>query len=1095
MNPRLTLVVALLLASPSSAQIDPNLLSGLTARNLGPGTMSGRISAIDVVQSDTNRIYVGAATGGVWRSNDAGLTWEPIFDDQPVASIGSIAIFQPNPDVIWVGTGEGAVRNSTSIGRGIFKSTDGGETWTSMGLENTERINQVTVHPTDRDIVYVAAMGTLWGENQNRGIYKTTDGGETWTKILYVDEKTGGTDVKLDPFNPEKVYAAMWQFRRWPYHFISGGPGSGMYVSTDGGESWEQRLSEDGLPDGPHGRMVIAPSPAQRGLVYALVEAEENALVRSTDGGRHWETMNTERWIVDRPFYYTELFADPNIPGRVYNLSTLARVSNDGGKTFVQLPQITCCAPGNFIHIDNHAFWINPDDSNHLIDGNDGGIAISYDAGMNWRFVENLPLAQFYHVSVDNEDPYNIYGGLQDNGSWRGPAEVRENGGIRNLHWQEVGFGDGFDVSPDPRNSRTGFSMSQGGNLYRYDLDEGELRAMRPDPPDDGTELRFNWNAGIARDPFDPGTIYYGSQFVHRSTDLGLTWEVISDDLTSNDPALQTFRKSGGLTPDVTAAENYTTIVSIAPSPIERDVIWVGTDDGRVHLTRDGGESWTRIDKLPGRLAGAWIPMIEPSPHDAGTAFIAVDDHRRSQMSPHLFRVTGYGSIWADLAKAPMDGYALSVRQDHVDPNLIFAGTELGLFFTLDGGRSWTKWTAGVPTVSVMDMVIQKREDDLVLGTHGRGVFVIDDYSVLRDLSEASFGAKLDLLDTTTALQYMPRQTPSSRFAGATEWRAPNEPYGGAITFMASGPELPIPDEEADRERRIKLRTEEQRFEEQLFHPSAYVTIPEEEPEDEEAGAETDEEKEEKKEDEKPKVTVKVSDESGVIRTFRAPIVRGLNRIYWDTAIDGAEPMPSPEQKPLEDGLPAGPAVPPGTYSVQIEYGESSDSGTIEVVHDPDSRYGVDERRERFRIQTEMLELERRLVAAVKRINRSNEDLAMIKTRLGERKDDDSAKALLEEATALEKQLKGWEEKLRVPPGTKGIVYDDDRASSILGLAQFMLRSTFDAPSPTVLEYVEPARTVLNERLRELDAFYASNVEPFRQKLEGANLGLLVTSP
>ncbi len=805
--------------------------------------------------------------------------------------------------------------------------------------------------------------------------------------------------------------------------------------------------------------------------------------------------MNTEPWVVDRPFYYTELFADPNIPGRVYNLSSPVRVSNDGGKSFEELPQIACCAPGNFIHIDNHAFWIDPSDSNHLIDGNDGGLAISYDHGMNWRFVENLPLAQFYHVSLDDEDPYHILGGLQDNGSWRGPAEVRENGGIRNLHWQEVGFGDGFDVSPDPRDSRTGFSMSQGGSLYRYDLNEGELRVVRPDAPADGPGLRFNWNSAIARDPFDPDTIYYGSQFVHRSTDLGLTWEVISDDLTSDDPALQTFNKSGGLTPDVTAAETYTTIVSIAPSPIQRGVIWVGTDDGRVHVTRDGGESWTRVDKLPGLLAGAWIPMIDPSPHDAGTAFIAVDDHRRSHMAPHLFKVTGYGAKWSDLAHAPMDGYALSVRQDHVDPDLIFAGTELGLFFSLDGGKTWTKWTAGVPTVSVMDMAIQKREDDLVLGTHGRGIYVIDDYSVLRDLSAKSFDASLDLLDTTAALQYMPRQSPSSRFAGATEWRAPNEPYGGAITFMASGPELPISDEEADRERQIKLRSNEQSFEEKLFHPSAYVTIEEEEPEASESGNEIEATDEEKKEDEKPKVTVKISDASGVIRTFKAPIVRGLNRIYWDTTIDGVEPMPAPEQKPLEDGLPSGPEVPPGTYSVSLEYGGNTDDGTIEVVHDPHSRYSVEDRRERYRVQTAVLELERKLTSAVKRITRSNEDLATIKTRLEERKDDASAKALLEEAVVLDKQLTEWEKTLRVPPGTKGIVYEEDRASSILGLAQFMLDSTFDAPSPAVLEYVDTARKVITERIGELETFYQSEVEPFRNKLSDANVGLLVTSP
>ena len=434
------------------------------------------------------------------------------------------------------------------------------------------------------------------------------------------------------------------------------------------------------MPKGELGRMSFSIAAANPSRVYALVEAEKSALLRSEDGGESWATINEAYNIADRPFYYTEIIADPQNPDLVYNMATRLRVSIDGGSTFKLNPVIDCCAPGNTIHIDSHAFWINPSDTRHLISGNDGGIAISRDRGETWRFIRNLPLAQFYHIAVDKEHPYHIYGGLQDNGSWRGPSEVWLPAGIRNLHWQEVGFGDGFDAIPDPVNARAGYVMSQGGFLQRYDLDKGEQKLIRPAPPGPDTDLRFNWNAGFEQDPFDPATIYYGSQFLHKSTDRGRSWSVISDDLTSNNPDLQTYRSSGGLTPDVTAAENYTSIVAVAASALQQGVIWVGTDDGRVHVTRDGGANWARIDeRARGVPAGAWVPMITPSPHDAGTAFVVFDDHRRGDMSPHLYRVEDFGRRWTSITTGSLSGYALSVLQDSVNPELLFLGTEFGL--------------------------------------------------------------------------------------------------------------------------------------------------------------------------------------------------------------------------------------------------------------------------------------------------------------------------------------------------------------------------------------------------------------------------------
>ena len=1069
------LLSLLLLASTGSlAALDADLLQGLSARTLGPAAVGGRIAAIDAVASDPNRIVIGAATGGVWISNNGGVTWEPVFDKEAVASIGAIAINQSNPDIIWVGTGESNVRNSTSIGGGIYKSVDGGQSWQLAGLPNSERINRITLHPTNPDIAYVAAMGTLWGPNSERGVYKTVDGGETWQQILYVDQQTGATDIKMDPGNPDKLYAGMWQFRRWPYFFKSGGPGSGMYISYDAGKTWKQKTEEDGLPKGELGRMVFGISASEPKRVYALVEAEKSALIVSDDGGERWSKANEEYNVSVRPFYYTEIAVDPLNANRVYNIDTRLRESIDGGKTFQFNEVINCCASGNTFHIDNHAFWINPSDSRHMIVGSDGGIGITHDRGETWRFVRNLPLAQFYHIAVDNDHPYHIYGGLQDNGSWRGPSEVWENAGIRNLHWQEVGFGDGFDTIPDPENSRRGYVMSQGGNLSRWDLDTGEQRFIRPDPQQPGVDLRFNWSAGFAQDPFDPATIYYGSQYLHKSEDRGETWTVISDDLTSNDPEMQTYRESGGLTYDVTAAENFTSIVTVAPSKLEQGVIWVGTDDGRVHVTRDGGQNWNRIDeRARGVPQGAWVPMIAPSPHEPGTAFVVFDDHRRGNMQPYVYRVENYGQRWRSLATDELSGYALSVLQDHEDPELLFLGTEFGLFVSVDAGSSWTKFTAGVPTVSVMDMAIQERENDLVLGTHGRSIYVIDDYSGLRNLSAEDFESRLKILSVTTGQHYTANQTPSTRFTASAEFRAANEPYGVMLTFIANGQDLTHPNEEADRERRILIRESE---------------------------ADDEEEENGDKKDDDLKVTITVKDSGGdTIRTFRQAVYQGINRVSWNMRRDGARAMPGPEKKDHEDGLPVGPEVPPGSYTITLALDHPDSQATVasidvETVGDPRSNHTQADVEQNYAMQVELLGLQKSVVGAVEQIVRARDDIAAVSKLINARPgadENEKLTALKEQAKSVKKSLDELEKRFRTPPKTKGYPYTADKISSKLSTAQGYVASTKDAPSAAAKTYIEIARAAVNEGLSALNELIGGELEEFRKAVDQAGIGLL----
>lgn len=784
----LSLILSFLLFTGllSAQPLDLELVKEMTPRNVGPGGMSGRVTAIDVVTSNPDIIYAGTASGGLWKSTSGGVKWEPIFENEATASVGAVAIDQSNPSVIWVGTGEGNPRNSLNGGYGIYKSLDGGKNWILMGLEKTRHIHRVIVDPTNSDIIYVGAIGSPWGVHPERGIYKTTNGGQSWDLILSTNASSGAADLVMDPTNPNKLIAAMWEHKRDPWFFKSGGTGSGLFMTHDGGENWKQLTDEDGLPKGELGRIGLAIASNKPNVVYALVEAKKNALYRSNDGGFNWTKVNDNNDIGNRPFYYSDIFVDPENENRVYSVFTYVNKSEDGGKKFESL--MPAYGVSNGVHPDHHAWWIHPNNGQFMIDGNDGGLNITRDGGKTWRFIGNLPVGQFYHVNVDNDIPYNIYGGMQDNGSWRGPAYVWRDQGIRNSYWQEISFGDGFDVVPDPSDSRYGWTMSQQGFVARYDWQTGNNYSVRPTHPDPKMVLRFNWNAAINIDPFDDNTLYFGSQFVHKSTDKGLTWSLVSGDLTTNDPEKLKQAESGGLTMDATGAENHCTILVIEPSPTEPNMLWVGTDDGRAHITRDGGVTWEDVSKgLKGLPEGSWIAQIKASANNPGEALLVANDYRRFNFEPYVYRTANYGKKWERIVSSEdTQSYALSVVQDSQEPNLLFLGTDDGLYVSIDAGDNWVKWTNGFPTVSVKDMVIHPREDDLIIATFGRSHWVLDDIRPLRAMAKNTqlINESIAVFEPPTAYLAAYQQPTGSRFGADDLYNGENRVGGGRLSYF-----------------------------------------------------------------------------------------------------------------------------------------------------------------------------------------------------------------------------------------------------------------------------------------------------------------------
>jgi len=1023
-------VLVLFIGISMSAQpLDMELLKGMKARNIGPGGMSGRVTAIDVEKRNDAVFYIGTASGGLWKTENGGVDFKPLFDKEEVASIGALDIDPSNEDVIWAGTGEGNPRNSLNGGYGIYKSLDGGRNWTLMGLENTRHIHRIIVHPADPDVVYVGAIGSPWGPHPERGVYKTSDGGKSWAQILYVNELSGVADMVMDPQNPDKLFVALWEHHRWPWFFKSGGPGSGLHMTVDGGENWKQLGHKDGLPKGELGRMGLAIARGNSKYVYALIESEKNALYRSTDGGYSWEKRG-EKNIGNRPFYYSEIYVDPANENRVYTLFSPVNVSEDGGKSFSTLL-------GQKIHVDHHAWWIHPENPSFMIDGNDGGMAITYDRGKSWRHVSNLPVSQFYHIRADMELPYNVYGGMQDNGSWKGPGYVWSSGGIINTYWEFLMGGDGFDVLPVPGDPLTCYAMSQQGNVSRLNLETGQNVDIKP-AGDGETELRFHWNSAIAQDPFNENTIYFGSQFVHKSEDRGSSWEYISPDLTTNDTAKQKYNESGGLTYDVTGAENHTCILAISPSPLKEGLIWVGTDDGNIQVSNDGGESWTNcspnIKELP---AGAWVPQVVVSRTNAEEAWVVVNNYRQNDYAPYLFHTTDMGKKWTRVVgEDQVKGHVLCFARDPEEPRLQFLGTEQGLWVSIDEGAQWTKWTVGYPTVPTMDMEIHPREQDLVIGTFGRAAYILDDIRPLRALArkhDEILSSAVYAFEPPVAYLADTKNAPGYYFSGDAYYEGENRPWGARISYYCQV------EKDASKEK-------------------------------------------------KDSVCIEVMDQDKkLVRTLKTVPENGLNRSLWyldrkGVRVNFNEKSGAPRNR--EPG--GGGSVLPGTYQLQISYKEDTVLAFLEVKADPRREYDLEGMKEKQEQTDRLLERLEALNEALSSVRKCKESYQLVKKLTGEEQSEE-----LEQATIdMKKELDRISKLVFRDESVQGIYYPSTSLS-------VRMRGTYGisgASSPLTenqMEKQEQYISLANETIDMIDHFIENEWTGYREQVAAEEISLI----
>ena len=890
--------------------------TGLGFRSLGPAVTSGRVGDIAVHPSRPATWYVAVASGGVWKTVNAGTTWTPVFDAQGSYSIGCVTLDPKDPLTVWVGTGENNSQRSVAYGDGIYRSTDGGKSWENLGLKSTEHISKIVVDPRDSKVVYAAAQGPLWSSGGERGLYKTLDGGKTWTQSLKINDDTGVTDVWMDPRDADVLYAAAYQRRRHVWTLIDGGPDSAIHKSKDAGATWKKL--ENGLPKGDKGRIGLAVSSVEPDTVYAIVEAtgKEGGFFRSTDAGGNWEKMGD--YMTTSPQYYNEIIPDPRKADRVYAMDTWMHVTDDGGKTFRKVGE-------KAKHVDNHALWIDPGDTTHLVSGCDGGVYESFDRGATWAFKANLPITQFYRVAVDEARPfYNVYGGTQDNNTLGGPSRTVSASGITNADWFVTVGGDGFTPAVDPTNPDIVYSQSQHGNLVRFDKKTGEKIDIQPHPAPGEPALRYNWDSPLLVSPHSPTRLYFAAQRLFRSDDRGDSWRPVSPDLTAqidrNKLKVMGRVQSVDAVAKSASTSFYGNIVSLAESPKQEGLLYVGTDDGLVQVSDDGGTAWRRVDRFPGVPPQAYVSDLEASPHDAGTVYAAFDHHKMGDFKPYLLKSADRGRTWVGIAgDLPARGTVYTVAEDPEKPNLLFAGTEFGVFFSADGGKKWVQLKGGIPTIAVRDLAIQKREGDLVLATFGRGFYVLDDLTPLRRATPEGLAQEAALAPVKDAWMFIPSQPlglDGQAFMGDAFYTASNPPFGAVFTYY-------LKDEVLSRR---KKRQETEKKVREAGGEVAYPTWDELRAEDR---------------DEDPEMVLTVTDEAGrVVRRLSGPVTTGFHRLAWDLRYPPANPTdlkPPVTDNPFAD-RPLGPLSMPGSYRVSLA---RRVNGKLETLGEPQPFHAV----------------------------------------------------------------------------------------------------------------------------------------------------------
>ncbi|NGP76137.1 glycosyl hydrolase [Balneolaceae bacterium YR4-1] len=1056
----LLLVIVMLIGLPAKAQNDGSIVTetnynALELRNIGPALTSGRIADIAIHPEDDNLWYVAVGSGGVWKTTNAGTTWKPIFDNQPSYSIGSVTIDPNNPNTIWVGTGENVGGRHVGYGDGVYKSTDAGMTWENMGLKNSEHISKVVIHPENPDVVWVAAQGPLWSKGGERGLYKSMDGGKTWNKVLGDDEWTGVTDLVLDPRNPDRMYAATWQRHRTVAAYMGGGPNTGIHKSTDGGETWTEL--QNGLPGANMGKIGLAISPQQPDIVYAAITLERTTggVYKSDDRGASWQKMSDAVSGGTGPHYYQELYASPHHFGTIYLVSNYTLFSQDHGENFDRINV------GNK-HVDDHAIAFRKDDPDYLLFGTDGGIYETLDGTESWRFINNMPITQFYKVSVDDAKPfYNVYGGTQDNGSQGGPSRTDNDDGIRNADWYKTLFADGHDSATEPGNPNIIYAETQQGGLHRVDRITGDQVFIQPQPGKDEDFERYNWDAPIEVSFHKPTRLYFASQRVWRSENRGDSWTAISPDLTRDQERITLpimgKQRSWENPWDVGAMSNYNTITSIGESPIDENLIYAGTDDGIIQVTEDGGENWRKIEvgSIRGIPSTAFVNDIKADHHDANTVYVALDNHKYGDFNPYLIKSTDRGRSWTSITgNLPDRNLVWRMVQDHVNKDLLFAATEFGIFFTIDGGNEWVELKGGAPTISFRDIVIQREHEDLVAASFGRSFFILDDYTPLREISEEALNQEAKLFDARETFWYVPNSVVSSM--GANYYKADNPPFGAVFTYYLK---------EGYQSLEAQRKEQEQNLDEDADVPFPGWDALERE-----------------LREEGPKVYITIKDQNGnVVNRVEGPTTKGLHRVNWELRYASKDVVSLDEPEGGGGFFGGGFMATPGTYTASLsklvrgEVTQLSEPITFEVVPlesgaiEGASEQAIVEFRENLEaLQQDLTQTTNNLRKQLDKVNamqraleRAEEEAPELVTRL-----NDARLQLLQ----LNEEMNGSEAKDQIgernPPSPRSRLFTGYRALS-----------TTYGPTAMHREQVEIGKQELAEFKQDLNRF-VNNVVP-----------------